>query len=103
MSLTAPCQEPDPELLGALALTPAAVPMSHCPPTYSSMVRTVDKAGRPVGPQAPPEYIDPYRVSVSPAVSMVRNLVAVRLDAAQGTRFWVLYCEAVPELPVHAS
>ena len=96
-------RDPEPELLRALHWQPPAVPMSQCPPTYGSWVITVDSAGRPVGPERPPGYIDPYLVGVSAAVPIVRDLVAVRIDASQGTRLWILYCEAVPRPPVHAS
>ena len=94
-------RDPEPELLRALAMQPPAVPMSQCPPTHGSWV--VDSAGRPLGPERPPGYIDPYRLGVSPAVPIVRDLVSVRIDASQGSRFWILYCEAVPKPPVHAS
>ena len=94
-------RDPEPELLRALALQPPAVPMSHCPPTYGSWV--VDSGGRPHGPERPPGYVDPYLLNVSPAVPTVRDLVTVRIDASQGTRFWILYCEAVPRPPFHAS
>ena len=96
-------RDPEPELLRALAMQPPAVPMNQCPPTYGSWVITVDSAGRPLGPERPPGYIDPYLLGVSPAVPIVRDLVTVRIDASQGTRFWILYCEAVPKAPVHAS
>jgi hypothetical protein len=96
-------RDPEPELLRALELQPPAVPMSRCPPTYGSWIQMVDSAGHPVGPKAPPGYIDPYHLAVSAAVPIVRNLVAVRIDATQGTGFWILYCEAVPKPPVQAS
>jgi hypothetical protein len=96
-------RDPEPELLRALDGHPAAVPMSRCPPTYGSWVITVDSAGRPLGPERPPGYIDPYLLGVSAAVPIVRDLVAVRIDASQGTRFWILYCEAVPKPPIQAS
>jgi hypothetical protein len=67
------------------------------------MIVAVDSAGRPADPATPSGYIDPYLISVSPAVPIVRNLVAVRIAASQGTLIWVLYCEAVPKPPVHAS
>jgi hypothetical protein len=95
--------DPDDRLLSAVSLDTPAVPMSRCPPTYGSMVRFVDSAGRPIGPQRPPGYLDPYRLALSPVVPIVRNLVAVRIDASQGTQLWLIYCEAVPAAPVHAS
>ena len=96
-------RDPDPELLRALPSEPLNLPGSRCPRTYGSMVVTVDSAGRPADPATPSGYIDPYLISVSPAVPIVRNLVAVRIAASQGTLIWVLYCEAVPTPPVHAS
>jgi hypothetical protein len=96
-------RDPDPELLRALAPESSALPMRHCPRTYGTWVVTVDSAGRPVEQERPPGYIDPYLLGVSPAVPIVRDLVAVRIDASQGTQIWILYCEAVPKRPVYAS
>jgi hypothetical protein len=80
-------RNPEPELLRALAMQPPAVPMSQCPPTYGTWVVTVDSAGRPLEPERPPGYIDPYILGVSPAVPIVRDLVSVRIDAWQGCPF----------------
>src|SRR5215207_9536324 len=95
--------DPDPELLRALASESPTLPMSQCPRTSGTWVVTVDSAGRPVEPQRPAGYIDPYLLGVSTAVPIVRDLVAVRIDESQGTRIWILYCEGVPKPPVHAS
>ncbi len=67
------------------------------------MVRAVDSAGRDTGPQRPSGYVDPYQVALSLAVPIIRDLIAVRIDASQGMEVWVINCEAVPRPPVCAS
>jgi hypothetical protein len=96
-------RNPEPELLRALGSDPPNLPSSKCPRTYGSWIVTVDSAGRPTNPEPPPGYIDPYLLQVSPAIPVVRDLVAVRISASRGTDVWTLYCEAVPKRPVYAS
>lgn len=57
------------------------------------MVQAVDPLGRPTGPQRPPGYIDPYELTVAQPVLVASDRAAVRIQAWQGTRSWLIYCE----------
>jgi hypothetical protein len=93
--------EPDSSYLASLGTTRALLPHRTCPPTYGSMVQTVDSLGRPTGPQRPPGYIDPYELTVARPVLVTSDRAAVRIHVWQGTRFWLIYCDVY--LPGHRS
>ncbi len=85
--------EPDASWLAALGTRHALLPQRRCPHTYGSMVRLVDSLGRAVGPQRPAGYIDPYQLTVATPTRILPDRAAVRVQAWQGTQFWVIYCE----------
>jgi hypothetical protein len=84
---------PDSTYLAGIRTQRQLLPRSACPPTYGSMVRYVDSAGQPIGPQRPPGYIDPYDLTVAAPVPVTPRLAAVRIHAWQGPHFWVIYCD----------
>ena len=65
------------------------------------MVRVVDSLGHPVGAKPPPGYIDPYHLTIAGPVLVTPELAAVRVQASQGTRFWLIYCDVY--LPDHQA
>jgi hypothetical protein len=85
--------EPDSSWLVSLGSQRTLLPHRACPKTYGSMVRTVDSLGRPVDPQPPGGYIDPYKLTVVGPVAVASDRAAVRILASQGTRFWLIYCD----------
>lgn len=85
--------EPDSTYLASLGAKRTLLPHQACPPTYGSMVRVVDSLGRSVGPQRPSGYIDPYQLTVAGPVLVTSDRAVVRIQAWQGTRFWLFYCE----------
>jgi hypothetical protein len=93
--------EPDSIYLASLGTKRSLLPHRTCPPTYGSMIRAVDSLGRPVGPQRPSGYIDPYDLTVAQPALVTLNRAAVRIHAWQGTRFWLIYCDVY--LPGHRS
>ena len=82
---------PGPEL-SRLRVSVHLIPASACPPTYTSMILQVDSLGRPLNPR-PQGYIDPYYLRIWEPVRVTDRLLAVRIEATQGTRGWLLYCE----------
>jgi hypothetical protein len=95
--------EPDSSYLASLGTTRALLPQRTCPPTYGSMVQTVDSLGRPSGPQRPLGYIDPYELTVAPPVLVASDRAAVRIVASQGTHAWLIYCDVYLPGPRSAS
>jgi hypothetical protein len=95
--------EPDAAWLAGLALKHQVLPDRACPPTYSSMIRVVDSLGRDVGQNRPAGYIDPYHVAVTPPVAITEERAVVRVEATQGTRGWLLYCEVLIASPHTAT
>lgn len=89
--------------LARLPVSRQLVVRSECPPTYASMIRVVDSLGRSLGPERPAGYVDPYHLTIWRPVRVTHRLLLVRIEATQGTRGWLLYCEiSVPDLE-HAS
>ena len=82
---------PGPEL-SRLRVSVHLVPAAACPPTYTTMIAQVDSLGRPTRPR-PPGYIDPYYLRIWQPVRVTTWLLAVRVEATQGTRGWLFYCE----------
>ena len=82
---------PGPEL-SRLRVSVHLVPAAACPPTYTTMIAQVDSLGRPSRPR-PPGYIDPYYLRIWQPVRVTTWLLAVRVEATQGTRGWLFYCE----------
>jgi hypothetical protein len=85
--------EPDSTYLAGLGTQRALLPHRACPRTYGSMIRAVDSLGRPLGPQRPSGYIDPYQLTVAAPVLVTPDRAAVRIDAWQGAHFWLIYCD----------
>src|SRR3954463_7248222 len=95
--------EPDNPQLAGLALKHQVLPDRACPPTYSSMIRVVDSLGRDVGRTRPAGYIDPYHLAITPPVAISEERAVVRVEASQGTRGWLLYCEVLIAAPHTAT
>jgi hypothetical protein len=96
-------REPDAAFLGRLDLKHPVLPRHACPATYGSMVRLVDSLGRDIGPRRPAGYIDPYHIQITPPVALTETLAVVRLEATQGTRGWLFYCEVAIPQPAAAT
>jgi hypothetical protein len=79
-------------VLSRLPVSVHLIPATACPPTYTSMILQVDSLGRPTSPR-PPGYIDPYYLRIWQPVRVTTWLLAVRVEATQGTRGWLFYCE----------
>ncbi len=93
---------PGPEL-SRLPVSAHLVPWEQCPPTYASMVRVVDSLGHSLQPERPQGYIDPYRLRIWRPVRVTAQMLAVRIDASQGTHGWLLYCEVLRAEPRRAD
>jgi hypothetical protein len=96
-------REPDTAFLGRLTLEHPVLPHRACPRTYGSMVRAVDSLGRDIGPKRPAGYVDPYHIRITPPVALNEKRAVVRLEASQGTRGWLFYCEVAVAEPTRAT
>ena len=92
---------PGPEL-SRLPVSVHLVPAAACPPTYGSMILAVDSSGRPLRPR-PSGYIDPYILTIWQPIRVTDRLLAVRIEAMQGTAGWLMYCEVPIANPTQAS
>ena len=54
----------DSQLLATLRTRQRPVRGTDCQPTYTRMVRYVDSLGRSLDPPRPPDYLDPYQLTV---------------------------------------
>jgi hypothetical protein len=82
------------DLLAQLRTRQRAVAGNQCPPTYTSMVRQVDSAGRPTHPPRPAGYVDPYRILVSRPQFEHKKYAWIYLRQLQGTRGRAYICVA---------
>jgi hypothetical protein len=88
--------------LSRLRVSVHLVPAAACPPTYTTMIAQVDSLGRPTRPR-PAGYIDPYYLRIWEPVRVTTWLLAVRVEATQGTRGWLFYCEVPIANPSQTS
>jgi hypothetical protein len=69
------------------------VSVTHCPPSYASMILSLDSLGRPID-RRPPGYVDPIKLSIAGLRAWTSDVYVFAIDVWQGIAGTKRRCQA---------